>query len=434
MVHMTAADTFVHHSPWLRKDRDTFDLQWESHVHTASNILLLIAIMEPDYSTTQDINHPHGISDAKQRSSKFVLHIMVVPLRLGVPDAPRRARAALLGLIAAMQLASQMSLRGVLTSVPVLRPLSPALEGHVGIVVSSPSLPFSAHCPTPDRRVGIALRLPVSATVRWRIVLINLILPSCTVHNHYVPERDHPRKEEGLYDDDVVEWTLDFPADVESEGLTPQLQQIKCPVRTISGSSTVVQDPYYQRTRRGIAGLRDLLGPRNCTGHLPLLRALCEVVPFRGHGCLPVHDPSSNGVSTECRTAAHEKDLGLLELEHPDFLAPRSKHAFALVFPPAVTAAIPLLIFRIRVRLLQRLTPSYTLTSLSESEEYSEDVPVSLPALVHARALQTRRRAPHPVSSVLGVRGALKSVARIGLCLVAVAGVVGSRLLSYPNL
>ncbi|KAJ7443643.1 hypothetical protein B0H11DRAFT_2291498 [Mycena galericulata] len=55
----------------------------------------------------------------------------------------------------------------------------------------------------------------------------------------------------------------------------------------------------------------------------------------------------------------------------------------------------------------------------SEEEEGSTDY--SLPALVRARALQTRRHAPHPLTSVLGVRGALARVMRVGGWVLVVA-------------
>ncbi|KAJ6484654.1 hypothetical protein C8R45DRAFT_998919 [Mycena sanguinolenta] len=49
----------------------------------------------------------------------------------------------------------------------------------------------------------------------------------------------------------------------------------------------------------------------------------------------------------------------------------------------------------------------------SSSSEEDDATDYSLPALVYARALQTRRHMLHPFSSVVGARGALGRVARI---------------------
>ncbi|KAJ7696224.1 hypothetical protein B0H17DRAFT_1329273 [Mycena rosella] len=61
----------------------------------------------------------------------------------------------------------------------------------------------------------------------------------------------------------------------------------------------------------------------------------------------------------------------------------------------------------------------------SESEE--EDLTdYSFPALQHARLLQSRRHAPHPLSAVLGLRGGVLSAVRVLACVVAVAVLAGS--------
>ncbi|KAJ7088765.1 hypothetical protein B0H15DRAFT_949398 [Mycena belliarum] len=64
-------------------------------------------------------------------------------------------------------------------------------------------------------------------------------------------------------------------------------------------------------------------------------------------------------------------------------------------------------------------------SSSSESEE-EDATDYSFAALAHARALQRRRHAAHPLSSVLGVRGALLPVARVLGCVVVVAVLAGS--------
>ncbi|KAJ6595045.1 hypothetical protein DFH09DRAFT_158304 [Mycena vulgaris] len=61
----------------------------------------------------------------------------------------------------------------------------------------------------------------------------------------------------------------------------------------------------------------------------------------------------------------------------------------------------------------------------SESEE-EDATDYSFPALQHARALQSRRHAPHPLSSVLGLRAGLVSLLRVLGCVVVVAVLAGS--------
>jgi hypothetical protein len=61
--------------------------------------------------------------------------------------------------------------------------------------------------------------------------------------------------------------------------------------------------------------------------------------------------------------------------------------------------------------------------ALSEEEDATD---YSLPALLRARALQTRRHTPHPISSVLGLRAALSTVAR-GAGLVIIVAILAGR-------
>ncbi|KAJ7752183.1 hypothetical protein DFH07DRAFT_522637 [Mycena maculata] len=62
----------------------------------------------------------------------------------------------------------------------------------------------------------------------------------------------------------------------------------------------------------------------------------------------------------------------------------------------------------------------------SPSSDSEDATDYSYPALQHAKALQARRHAPHPLSSVLGLRGALASLLRVGGCVVVVAVLAGS--------
>ncbi|KAJ7676675.1 hypothetical protein DFH06DRAFT_612595 [Mycena polygramma] len=64
---------------------------------------------------------------------------------------------------------------------------------------------------------------------------------------------------------------------------------------------------------------------------------------------------------------------------------------------------------------------------LNEDDNEAEDsTDYSLPALVRARALQTRRHVPHPLASLLGVRAALGRVVRVAGW-VLVVGVLAAR-------
>ncbi|KAJ7501107.1 hypothetical protein B0H11DRAFT_754507 [Mycena galericulata] len=63
--------------------------------------------------------------------------------------------------------------------------------------------------------------------------------------------------------------------------------------------------------------------------------------------------------------------------------------------------------------------------SPSESEE-EDATDFSFPALARARALQSRRHAPHPLSGVLGLRGGLVSLARVAVGVAVVAVLAGS--------
>ncbi|KAJ7152713.1 hypothetical protein C8R43DRAFT_1003390 [Mycena crocata] len=64
-------------------------------------------------------------------------------------------------------------------------------------------------------------------------------------------------------------------------------------------------------------------------------------------------------------------------------------------------------------------TSSSSMFTTSEAEE-EDATDYSFAALAHARQLQARRHAPHPLSSVLGVWGALGALARVLGCVIVV--------------
>ncbi|KAJ7657175.1 hypothetical protein DFH06DRAFT_458719 [Mycena polygramma] len=70
--------------------------------------------------------------------------------------------------------------------------------------------------------------------------------------------------------------------------------------------------------------------------------------------------------------------------------------------------------------------PSSWSSSTSDSDEEEEDLTdYSFPALQHARLMQTRRHTPHPLSSVLGLHGAVVSLVRAVGCVAVVAVLAG---------
>ncbi|KAJ7133170.1 hypothetical protein C8R44DRAFT_849392 [Mycena epipterygia] len=71
------------------------------------------------------------------------------------------------------------------------------------------------------------------------------------------------------------------------------------------------------------------------------------------------------------------------------------------------------------------LSSSVDPTSSSEEEEEEDSTDYSLPALLRARALQTRRHTSHPFSSVLGARAATVRMLCIAAWVVVVAVLAG---------
>ncbi|KAJ7133102.1 hypothetical protein C8R44DRAFT_899445 [Mycena epipterygia] len=151
-----------------------------------------------------------------------------------------------------------------------------------------------------------------------------------------------------------------------------------------------------------------LLGPA-ADGLCPACRAPCSFAFGEDASC-------SLSVS-----GAEKK--GLLALSHPALLqiVPRAP-------PPSRSASRFLSSSSYASYPTSPASPSSSgLGSPTSSESEEEDrTDYSLPALIRARALQTRRHSPHPFSSVLGVRGALASVIRVVGWVVVVAALARS--------
>ncbi|KAJ6480589.1 hypothetical protein C8R47DRAFT_1136246 [Mycena vitilis] len=69
--------------------------------------------------------------------------------------------------------------------------------------------------------------------------------------------------------------------------------------------------------------------------------------------------------------------------------------------------------------------PPLSFSSSQSDSEGEDSTDYSFPALQHARLMQTRRHSPHPLSSVLGLRGALMSLVRALGCVAVVAVLAG---------
>ncbi|KAJ7028374.1 hypothetical protein C8F04DRAFT_67712 [Mycena alexandri] len=152
------------------------------------------------------------------------------------------------------------------------------------------------------------------------------------------------------------------------------------------------------------------------------VRTLCCVHLFCAeHIAAWLDGPASDGLCPSCR--APSASMGLRALGHPALmhLVPRTPPPSRSPTPSnsecstdssssvASYASYP----------STPAAPSLSDTDASSEEEDATDY--SLPALVRARALQTRRHTPHPFSSVVGVRAAVLRAARIAGWLVIVA-------------
>ncbi|KAJ7218673.1 hypothetical protein GGX14DRAFT_695748 [Mycena pura] len=198
----------------------------------------------------------------------------------------------------------------------------------------------------------------------------------------------------------------------------------------------------------------------------PVRTRCCSQLFCGEHIAAWLDDPRADGCCPSCRAPLAFTDAGLLALGHPSLLmlTPRTPPPSRAPTPPlfTVTSAAPYASYpktpvasvpRARAASSAATSPATptsshppaSLSSLSSSEDdVDADVDIeadadeededrlllshtfSLPALVRARALQTRRHTRHPFSCVFGVRGALVSTVRIALWVVVV-GVLAAR-------
>ncbi|KAJ6484660.1 hypothetical protein C8R45DRAFT_998941 [Mycena sanguinolenta] len=162
----------------------------------------------------------------------------------------------------------------------------------------------------------------------------------------------------------------------------------------------------------------------------PVRTLCCSHLFCAEHIMAWLHGPASDGLCPSC--GAPNLDISLLALGHPGLThavppppPPTPRSASASPPPnPTTDSAAPYASYPSMPAVLAP-RPRIPHPALSSSEE-EDATDYSLPALVYARALQTRRHMPHPFSSVVGVRGALERVARIAVWLGLVA-VLASR-------
>ncbi|KAJ7288612.1 hypothetical protein C8J57DRAFT_1707023 [Mycena rebaudengoi] len=128
----------------------------------------------------------------------------------------------------------------------------------------------------------------------------------------------------------------------------------------------------------------------------PIRTRCCEHLFCAEHITAWLHGPASDGRCPSCRT------LNLNTRESPPASSPPSPTSIPSHFDSASDSE------------------TASASELATSEE-EDDTDYSFAALQSARALQSRRHAAHPLSSVLGVRGALGRLARAGLCILVVA-------------
>ncbi|KAJ7898525.1 hypothetical protein B0H14DRAFT_173083 [Mycena olivaceomarginata] len=163
----------------------------------------------------------------------------------------------------------------------------------------------------------------------------------------------------------------------------------------------------------------------------PLLTPCCARLFCTAHIAGWVHGPAADGQCPGCGTHATSTDLtallalamGLPRAPPPSRAAsPVPALSLSTTFPESGSASAP---GSYAAYPASPCSDSSTADEHSQDEDESEDATdYSLPALLRARALQTRRHVPHPFTSVLGARAALTRVLRVAVC-VGVVGVVG---------
>ncbi|KAJ7348447.1 hypothetical protein DFH08DRAFT_865999 [Mycena albidolilacea] len=204
---------------------------------------------------------------------------------------------------------------------------------------------------------------------------------------------------------------------------SPQPMQIRRPTPRRPATSSARRAPQKEKEPERDCGICFELAVT------PVRTLCCAHLFCAEHIVAWLHGPASDGRCPSCSAPG----LDILALGHPG-----QAHLVPPAPPPTrspsplpshiSTSSAPYAAYPSTPAVLppspSSLCPA-DLSSSSSSEEEEDATDYSLPALVHARAMQTRRHTPHPFSSVLGLRGALGRVGRIVVWLVLVAVLAG---------
>ncbi|KAJ7133155.1 hypothetical protein C8R44DRAFT_771986 [Mycena epipterygia] len=226
------------------------------------------------------------------------------------------------------------------------------------------------------------------------------------------------------------EYTLDLGSGLtESACPTPTPSYFKHPSNPSTSPSTM--------RHRSIQRQREKEAERDCgicfaPATSPIRTLCCAHLFCAEHIAQWLLGPAADGRCPACRAEIGLDGKGILALGRPALflIVPRA--------PPPSRSASPAPSFSSDSALSSSsyassyasypTSPSYSdagSPTSSESEE-EDSTDYSLPALLRARALQTRRHTAHPFSSVLGVRGAMASVMRV-VGWIVVVGVLAGR-------
>ncbi|KAJ7722225.1 hypothetical protein DFH07DRAFT_972022 [Mycena maculata] len=229
-----------------------------------------------------------------------------------------------------------------------------------------------------------------------------------------------------VYADDV-EYVLDLGTGAtESACPTPMPSHIKRPIgsKTLRPPSSTASSQKEAERDCGICFERAVA---------PVRTPCCSYLFCAEHIAAWLDGPTADGLCPTCRAPCVGL-LTLLALGHPVLMYPVPPP------PPPSRSPSPAPCFSLDSDCASDDTsevesggsyasypsiPAALSPAVSDASEEEDATDYSLPALVRARALQTRRHAPHPFSSVVRVRGALGSVARVAGWLLIVAVLAG---------
>ncbi|KAJ7885815.1 hypothetical protein B0H13DRAFT_2666806, partial [Mycena leptocephala] len=150
----------------------------------------------------------------------------------------------------------------------------------------------------------------------------------------------------------------------------------------------------------------------------PVRTSCCAHIFCAEHIAAWLHGPASDGRCPACRARATPLPSPSLSDSNSNFKASPSLGSTS----PSDPKASPPSPGSTSSPSISNSTSECNSPIDAESEDHTD---YSFPALQHARLLQTRRHTPHPLSSVLGLRGAALSLARALGCVVVVAVLAG---------